>query len=123
MTESFNALTIDGSEIGTSFSSLSTEGIQIAGVTLPPRSDREKGDFSAGMPFSSTGNIQVVIRSQQPEPFTIGGTTAHELFSHARYILLSRLGKANGARHSRQGEAKNEVDRAAEKAEREVESE
>jgi RHS repeat-associated protein len=121
VTDEFNAMTNSGRIVETSFSQFDepTKGggmEHTLGLTLPPRSDQERSGFSAGLPFSTSGNVQVLVRASNPTQKSIGSTAAHELFGHARFILLCRLGKATVARHSKADEPTNDVDKAANKA-------
>ncbi|MCZ2133034.1 MAG: hypothetical protein LC116_07620, partial [Bacteroidetes bacterium] len=104
----------------TSFSNLDPGGRRLAGLTLFPEKDKWVADVSQRVPLSPNGITYILIRPEQPRGMTKGSTAAHELFSHFRYLLLSKLGKANGARHSLPGEEKNDVDRAGKRAELEA---
>ena len=113
----------DGTKVSTSFERVGN-GTE-HGLTLWPRSDRENSGLSMRNPFSPSGNIRVLVRqSDDPKAPSKGSTVAHELFAHARYIILCRLGFAAVARHHdpKKGEKPNEVDRAAKRAEKEADS-
>jgi RHS repeat-associated protein len=124
--DEFDYLTLRGDDRGASFQELdrSTPGQINLGTTLVPRVDQKSADVSPNGMFSPSGNIQVIVResgrvSDQP----VGVTTAHELYGHARFVLLCRIGRAPLARHARAGELKpNVVDNACERAERDAKS-
>jgi len=119
--DEFDAMRLDGTVVSTSFSNFDTERKSLHGLTLAPRSDREKSGLDEGLPFSTTGNTQVLIRKTDPDGPSKGSTAAHEICSHSRFIMLCRIGKAATAAHGPDGQL-NDVDRAATRAEQEADS-
>jgi RHS repeat-associated protein len=93
-----------------------TPGRTLLGITLPPRSDQNTSGASDGTAFSTSGNIQVIVRDSQSSPANnmAGKTLAHELYGHARFILLCRYGLATSATHGNQ-----QVEQAIKRAEKE----
>ena len=115
----------NGDSHTTSFNALDRDlddGRIYLGLTLPPRSDQSSAGASDATKFSGSGNIKVVVRENHTTNRSAGSIAAHELFAHARYILLCRLGFAAVARHHypKKGEKPNEVDRAAQRAQNEA---
>ena len=100
------------------------DGLTTNALTLLPSSDRgalnAKGE---GVPLSASGNIRVVIRANDPSGISSGRSAAHELFSHVRFTLLWRIGKAVTSSHSSyplDPKKQNDVDRAGERADKEA---
>ncbi|MBU3678821.1 MAG: hypothetical protein FGM32_04340 [Candidatus Kapabacteria bacterium] len=117
VSDEVTALDKSGDRISAHFSDFDRPGERINGLTLAPRSDQKSSGLSDGVPFSTTGNIQVVIRASGESKQSKGVTAAHELFAHARFILLCRVGKAASARESDPA-----VQKAIKRAEREAQS-
>jgi RHS repeat-associated protein len=96
-------ITKDGVKDNRSFNDVesSTNGrFAWLGQTLVPRSDGESSGAKGNGFFSPNGNIQVVLNANPPKTSkTVGMTTAHELYAHARFILLCRYGLAKRAAH------------------------
>ena len=99
----FDFISNDGALTSIEFSEVeqSTNGKQAwLGQTLLPRSDKQSSGAKINSCFSPDGNIQVIINDEPPKACKpIGVTTAHELYGHARFILLCRQGQAKSAAH------------------------
>ncbi|MBI2794363.1 MAG: hypothetical protein HYX66_06930 [Ignavibacteria bacterium] len=104
----------------TELSSLTEE--YSAGITLIPEKDAQAANLPAGMPVSTNGTTQIYLRPDLPQQgkngyLSRGQIAAHELFSHFRFFILAKAGKAETAAHHLRGQPKNDVDKAADNAE------